>query len=220
MRKETSAYLGQLPIKLRIRQREILIQIAIEHERKHRRHSVYRGVADHEPTLVQRDRRKIEDRGEDGLHDGNDESAVDDELRQFSRASIRVASVPEKQLGQVAELRYGKVGREGRLLALFANDADTCSGEREYCFGTRSINEGGARTDIGSLDHAHVVPAIADTANSLFGEISDKTRDVCLLRRRAPARDDSGELGRDLNELVLEQGEAELRCRYVSETGT
>jgi hypothetical protein len=41
----------------------------------------------------------------------------------------------------------------------------------------------GARTDIGSLDHAHVVPAIADTANALFGEIPDKTRDVCLLRR-------------------------------------
>jgi hypothetical protein len=77
---------------------------------------------------------------------------------------------------------------------------------------TRRINEDGALTDIGSLDHAHVVPAIADTANSLFGEISDKTRDVCLLRRRAPARDDSGELGRDLNKLVLEQGEAELRC--------
>jgi hypothetical protein len=134
LREEMSAHLGQFLIKLRIRQREILIQIAIKHERKHRRHSVYRGIANHEPTLVQRDGRKIENRGEDGLHDGNNESAVDDELRQFGRASVRVAPVPEKQLGQVAELHHGKVGREGRLLALFADDADTCSGEREYCF--------------------------------------------------------------------------------------
>jgi hypothetical protein len=69
------------------------------------------------------------------------------------------------------------------LLALFADDADTCSGGRGYCF-TRGLSmKDGARTDIGSLDHAHVVPAIADTANALFGEIPDKTRDVCLLRR-------------------------------------
>ena len=140
---------------------------------------------------------------------------MDDELRQFSRASVRVASVPEKQLGQVAELRHGKVGCEGRLLALFADDSDTCSGEREYLLCTRSIDEDGARTDVGSLYHAHVVPAIADTTNTLFGEIPDKPRDVCLLRWGAPARDDSGELGRDLNKFVLEQGEAELRCGYV-----
>ena len=75
----------------------------------------------------------------------------------------------------------------------------------------------GRRTNIVSLDHAHVVPAIADTTNALFGEISDKTRDVCLLRRRAPTSDDSGKLGRDVNKLVLEQGEAELLCGFVSE---
>ena len=82
---------------------------------------------------------------------------------------------------------------------------------------TRCIKEDEARTDIGGLDHAHVVPAIANTAYALFCEIPDKTRDVCLLRRRAPARDDSGELGRDLNKLILEQGEAELRCGYVND---
>ena len=78
----------------------------------------------------------------------------------------------------------------------------------------------GQRTDIGSLDHAHVVPAITDTTNALFGEISDKTRDVCLLRRRTPTSDDSRKLGRDLNKLVLEQGEAELHGGYVSEQST
>src|SRR5712672_2198269 len=63
-----------------------------------------------------------------------------------------------------------------------------------YCFAYGVSTKMGARTDIGSLDHAHVVPAIADTANALFGEIPDKTRDVCLLRRGAPTRYDSGEL--------------------------
>jgi hypothetical protein len=93
--------------------------------------------------------------------------------------------VPEKQLGQVTELCHRKVSCEGRLLALFADDANTCSGEREYCFahGVSIINNDGARTDVGSLDHAHIVPAIAYTANTLFGEIPDKTRNVCLLRR-------------------------------------
>ncbi len=70
----------------------------------------------------------------------------------------------------------------------------------------------GARTNIGSLDHAHVVPTISNTADALLGEVPNKPRDVCLLSRRAPASDDSGELGRDLDKLVLEQCEAELRC--------
>jgi hypothetical protein len=81
---------------------------------------------------------------------------------------------------------------------------------------TWNINEDGARTDISSLDHALIVSAIADTANTPFGEIPDKTRDICLLHQRAPARDDSRELGRDLNKLVFEQSEAELWCRNVS----
>jgi hypothetical protein len=78
----------------------------------------------------------------------------------------------------------------------------------------------GQRTDICSLDYAHVVPAIADAANALLGEISDKTRDVRLQRRRAPTSDDGGKLGRDLNKLVLEQGEAELQGGCVSEKST
>ena len=67
------------------------------------------------------------------------------------------------------------------------------------------------RTNIRSLDHAHVIPAISNAANALLGIIPDKPSDVCLLRRRAPARDNGRELGRDLNKLVLEQGQAELR---------
>jgi hypothetical protein len=60
------------------------------------------------------------------------------------------------------------------------------------------------------LDHAHVIPAISNAADALLGKLPDKPGDVCFLRRGAPARDDGGKLGRDLNKLVLEQGEAEL----------
>ena len=49
---------------------------------------------------------------------------MDDELRQLGRAPVRIASVPEKELCQVAELRHGKVGRERGLLAFFSDDAD------------------------------------------------------------------------------------------------
>ena len=66
------------------------------------------------------------------------------------------------------------------------------------------------RTNIRSLDHAHVVPAISDAANALLGVVPDKPCDVCLLRWRAAACNNGGELGRDLNKLVLEQGQAEL----------
>ena len=69
----------------------------------------------------------------------------------------------------------------------------------------------GIRTNIRSLDHAHVIPAISDAANALLGVIPDKPGDVCLLRRRAPACNNGGELRRDFNKLVLEQGQAKLR---------
>ena len=50
---------------------------------------------------------------------------MDDKLRQFCRAPVRVAAVPEEELREVAELRHGKIGRERGLLALFADDTDT-----------------------------------------------------------------------------------------------
>jgi hypothetical protein len=81
-----------------------------------------------------------------------------------------------------------------------------------FDFGRRAITMG-LRTNISSLDHAHVVPAISDAADTLLGELPDKPRDVRLLRRGAPTRNDGGELGRDLNKLVLEQREAELAKR-------
>jgi len=53
---------------------------------------------------------------------------VNNKLRQLGRAPVRVAAVPEKKFGQVAELRHGKIRREGGLLALFSDDATPAGG--------------------------------------------------------------------------------------------
>lgn len=50
---------------------------------------------------------------------------MDDELREFRRAAVRVAAVPEEELGQVAELVHGEVGGERRLFAFLSDDTDT-----------------------------------------------------------------------------------------------
>jgi hypothetical protein len=48
-------------------------------------------------------------------------------------------------------------------------------------------------TNIGCLDHAHVVSAIPSAADALLRKAQDKSGDVCFLRRRAPTHDDCGE---------------------------
>ena len=69
------------------------------------------------------------------------------------------------------------------------------------------------RTDIGSLDHAHVVPAITDAAHALLGIAPNEPCDICLLRWRTPTRDNSGKFGCDLYKFAFKQVEAELQKR-------
>lgn len=65
-------------------------------------------------------------------------------------------------------------------------------------------------TNVCSLNHADVVSAVADTANTLLGMVPDKTGDIRLLSGRASTGYDGGQFGRDLNKLVLEQVHTEL----------
>ena len=58
------------------------------------------------------------------LDDGDDEAAVDDELRERRRAQIAVAAVPQHEAAQVRELRHREVGGERSVLPLLALDAD------------------------------------------------------------------------------------------------
>ena len=66
------------------------------------------------------------------------------------------------------------------------------------------------RTDIGGLDHAHVVSSVTDTAYPLLRIMTNEPRNVCLLRRRASTGDNGGELGRNFDKLGSENIEAEL----------
>ena len=69
----------------------------------------------------------------------------------------------------------------------------------------------GQRTDISGLDHAHVVPTVTDTAHALLSIAPDEPGDICLLCWGTSTRDNGGEFGGDLNELILKQGKAELQ---------
>ena len=64
--------------------------------------------------------------------------------------------------------------------------------------------------NVRSLNHANIVATVTNTAYPLLSEFADEPRNVSFLRRRASTSDDSRKLRGDLNELVLEQVEAEL----------
>ena len=81
---------------------------------------------------------------------------MDDELGQLGAALVRVATVPHEQFGQVVEMRNAEVGGEGGLAALFADDADA---------------------DVGGLDHADVVAAVADGGHFLACVLADEEGD-------------------------------------------
>jgi len=65
-------------------------------------------------------------------------------------------------------------------------------------------------TNVGSLDHTNVVSPIPNAAHTFLGMFPDESSDISLLGRRTPARDHCGELGSDLDELILEQVQTEL----------
>jgi hypothetical protein len=65
-------------------------------------------------------------------------------------------------------------------------------------------------TDISRLDHAHVIPSVADTAHRLLGKLADQLCHICFLGWRASARDDSWQLRGQEHKFGTEAIEAEL----------
>ena len=51
---------------------------------------------------------------------------MDDKLRELGTPLVRVAPVPDQELGEVAELIDGEIGGERGLTTLLADDADAC----------------------------------------------------------------------------------------------
>lgn len=112
------------------------------------------------------------------------------ELGQLRRALVRVATVPQQELGEKAELVDGKVGSQRGLFALLADDPDS---------------------DVCSLNHGDVIASVADAADPFLGELSDEAGDVSFLSRRTTACHDDRELGGDLDKLAPVVSERQLK---------
>lgn len=181
--------LRQLFVQFRVQQRQVLIDIPVQHQREHRRHSIDRRVPHHQPSLVQCNGRKVENRRKYRLHNRYYQTTMNDELGQLRRTPVGVAPVPEQEFGEMRKLGDRKVSREGCLFAFFAYDTNA---------------------DVCSLDHAHVVATISDTADSFLGESTNQASHICFLSWGATAGYDSRQLGSDFDELVLEQIQAKL----------
>ena len=65
--------LGELLVELRVCERDLSVDVLVQHEREHGQHRVNRGITDHQEALVQRHGREVEHRGEDCLHCRDDQ---------------------------------------------------------------------------------------------------------------------------------------------------
>lgn len=183
------APLLQLAVQLGELERVRLGDVLVEHEREEGPVREDGGVAGDEDAVVQRDGRKVKERREDRLDDGDDQPAVDHKLRERRRAHVAVAAVPQHQPPQVRELLQRKVGGERRLPPLAPLDADA---------------------DVRRLDHADVVAAVADGGGArLWLRHPDQLHDLRLLGGGAAAADDGGRGASNLHEELLVVRDAE-----------
>lgn len=95
------------------------------------------------------------------MHDRNDETSVNDELGENGGGFVRLATVPENQFFQVAELVDRKVGSKSCLHAFFTNDTDA---------------------NVSFKDHANIITTITYSSDSFaVGVIFKKSDDICFL---------------------------------------
>jgi hypothetical protein len=87
---------------------------------------------------------------------------VDHKLGKFSAPLVAIAAVPDKELGEMAELVDRKVRRQARLSPFLAHDSDP---------------------HIRGLDHGHIVASVADAADPFLRELLDQFGNICLLCR-------------------------------------
>lgn len=162
---------GQFFVELGVKVRDPFIDVFVEHQAEDRSHGIHGRVADEQPVAVKSIGFVMRGDAVDGLADGDDEAAVDDELGQLGGPLVRVPAMPDEQLREMVEAGYGEVGGEGSLTAFLANDADTY---------------------VGGLNHGDVVAAVADAGDAFLGELADQVSHVGFLRGRTAAGDDSG----------------------------
>ncbi len=152
--------LGQFLVEFGVELRQPFVDIAVEHQRKDRRHGIHRRVPNQQPVLVERDGLESTRDAEHGLAHADDQAAMDDELGEFGASLVAVSTVPHEQLGKVAELLDGEVGGETCLVTFFTDNANP---------------------HVRGLDHRYVVAAVADAADAFFCLEPDQLRHVGFL---------------------------------------
>ena len=106
------------------------------------------------------------------MHNRDNDSPMNDELRHHCSSFIRITTMPEEQINQVLELIDGEIRTEGCLFAFFADDTDT---------------------NICCEDHADIVTSIPDTKGFLLSIELDAICHIGLLGWRASTTDDSSD---------------------------
>ena len=101
--------LSELLVELGIGHGHLARDVPVEAQREHGQLRVDRGVADHQEPGVQGHAAEVEHGGEDGLHGGDDQAPVDDELGQAGGLLVAVSAVHQQQPPDVAKLGHGEV---------------------------------------------------------------------------------------------------------------
>ena len=96
------------------------------------------------------------------------------------------------------ELGDGKICGQRSLTAFFAYDADT---------------------NVGGLDHRHVIATVADASDSFLGMLSNEESDVCFLSGRATASDHGWQMDGGGNERETMVGEKVGEGVAINEKG-
>ena len=65
---------GEVVVELQVQHGHVWLHTLVQHQQEHWKHGVDGHVAHHEEPLVQGDRHEVADRGEHGLHGGDDEA--------------------------------------------------------------------------------------------------------------------------------------------------
>eukprot|EP00755_Sulcionema_specki_P009752 Sspe_Gene.44556::Locus_21865_Transcript_1_1_Confidence_1.000_Length_3924::g.44556::m.44556 len=176
--------LVQLLVEFRELQHVLLTDILVEHDGEHREHGVHRRVPHQQPPRVNGDRHEVEDSGENGLDDRDDQPTVDHELAQPGRSLVRVPPVPCDEPQAVAELFEGEVCRQAGVPPFLPLDP---------------------KPDVGCKDHTDVVPTVPDGRRAqvapLRKVVLDHLHHVGLLGGTAACHHDGGGLASLLYEL-------------------
>jgi hypothetical protein len=104
-------------VECRVLQGNFPRNVLVKDEREDWQHSEDGGISQQKYAVVDGQSHEEELDAEDGLHDGDDESTVDDELGKQRTALVGQSTVPVEQPVEVGECRNGEIAGQSSLNA-------------------------------------------------------------------------------------------------------